>query len=185
MKRLFAALKFHPDKSFLASFNKLKFTLQHEQIKWVEEKNIHITLKFFGDTDERKIPVIREVLSALTPVFTSFEISLQNLGVFGSSYSPKVIWTGIEPYADVSRLMQILHHDLEGVGFLSDRQNLIPHLTLGRIRFLKDRILFRKIIDQHGKIQSAPEKVSEIILFESILRHDGPDYRIIDRFPLA
>jgi 2'-5' RNA ligase len=80
--------------------------------------------------------------------------------------------------------MQALHADLEKAGFSSDRQNLVPHLTLGRIKSVKDKILFQKIINQFGDICSASEPVGEIILFESILKRDGPDYHIADRFPL-
>jgi 2'-5' RNA ligase len=184
MKRLFAALKIHPDESFLSSFHNLRSSLRHEQIKWVEDKNIHITLKFFGETDERDIMRIIEVLSARAAKTPVLNISLRGLGLFGSAYNPRVVWTGAEPLAELSALMQALHADLEKAGFSSDRQNLVPHLTLGRIKSVKDKILFQKIINQFGDICSASEPVGEIILFESILKRDGPDYHIADRFPL-
>lgn len=185
MKRLFAALKIHPDKSFLDSFSNLRSSLQHEQIKWVEEENIHITLKFFGETDEREIPRIGSVLTSRAANTNSFGISLQTLGIFGSSYAPRVIWTGIEPNAELTLLMRALHGDLVAAGFVSDRQNLIPHLTLGRIKFLKDKILFQRVIEKFKRMYSKPETIEEIILFESILRREGPEYNAVGRFPFA
>ena len=52
MKRLFVALKINPDQNFLEVYDKLKSSLRHEKIKWVEMQNLHLTLKFFGDTDD-------------------------------------------------------------------------------------------------------------------------------------
>ncbi|MFU8845056.1 MAG: 2'-5' RNA ligase family protein, partial [Bacteroidales bacterium] len=65
MKRLFAAIKVMPDEEFMRVFMTLKRDLKNEKIKWVDPENIHITLKFFGETPESKIPLINDVLSAV------------------------------------------------------------------------------------------------------------------------
>ena len=183
MKRLFTALKIQPDDDFLAKYRELKSKLHHEQIKWVEEYNIHITLKFFGETEEGKIPGICEVLEKLAATTNCIGLSLSELGIFGSSYAPKVIWVGIEPFAEISLLMKNIHSDLAAIGYMPDRQNLVPHLTLGRIKFLRDKILFRNILDQFRNISSSPMTIGEMILYESILRREGPEYISLDKFP--
>ena len=182
MKRLFVALKIFPDAGFLSEYARLKSGLQHEPIKWVEEHNIHITLKFFGETDERKIPGIRSVLKDRAEQTSHFGIRLKELGIFGSSYAPKVVWVGIEPYEQVSQLMKDIHHDLAAVGYEPDRQNLVPHLTLGRIKFLHDKVIFRRTMDECRAISSSPIPIAEMILFESILRREGPEYIALNRF---
>ncbi len=184
MKRLFAALKIYPDAYFLSSYRKLKSALHHEHIKWVEEHNIHVTLKFFGETDERKIPAICSSLRERGLMTSEIDLQLSGLGIFGSAYAPKVIWVGIEPFDQLSTLMKNIHGDLATIGFEADRQNLVPHLTLGRIKFLKDKVLFDHILSQLKTIASAPLRIGEIILYESILHHEGPEYIILDRFPL-
>ena len=183
MKRLFAALKIYPDETFLSSYRKLRAALHHEKIKWVAEQNIHITLKFFGETDERKIPGICSVLNDRAETSSHLMLQLTGLGIFGSSYAPKVIWVGIEPFGQISFLMKNIHTDLAAVGFENDRQTLVPHLTLGRIKFLKDKILFQHIIDQYKRISSEPIGISEIILYESILHREGPEYVELSKFP--
>jgi len=184
MKRLFAALKIKPDAEFLKKYRELKDALQFEQIKWVEEHNIHITLKFFGETDERKIPEIGMILKKRASVTPSINLQFAGLGIFGSSYAPKVIWVGIEPYAVISELMNGLHGDLRTIGFEPDRQNLIPHLTLGRIKFLKDKIIFNRTVDQFKTISSSRIHIGEVVLFESILRREGPEYLALTKVPL-
>ena len=183
MKRLFAALKIHPDADFLPKYRKLKDELRHEQIKWVEDHNIHVTLKFFGETEERKIKEISTVLKRRASATSFIDLRLSGLGIFGSSYAPKVIWVGIEPYAAISDLMKDTHNDLKVIGFEPDRQNLVPHLTLGRIKFLSDKIIFNRNIDHFKTISSSSIRIGEMVLFESILRREGPEYIALEKFP--
>ena len=182
MKRLFAAFKVNPDKQFLDQYHKIQTSLQHERIKWVEEYNIHITLKFFGETEESKIPEIIYVLSDVSSNTDIFSFSLQNLGVFGSSYDPRVVWVGIKPYENLVSIMRMISSKLEPIGFKPDRQNLVPHLTLGRIKFLKDKKVFTQIIDQNRNISSEDISADHFILFESILKKEGPLYLALHSF---
>lgn len=184
MKRLFAAVKIEPGAEFLSNYRKLKQELAHEQIKWVEDHNIHVTLKFFGETEERKIPGISALLGKRASGTASFDLRLSGLGIFGSSYAPRVIWAGIEPYSGVSTLMREIHADLAAIGFEPDRQNPVPHLTLGRIRSLGDKIIFNRALDRYKTISSPLFPILEIILYESILRREGPLYIVLEKFPL-
>ena len=182
MKRLFIAIKINPDKEFLNQTHLLEASLQHERIKWVEDNNIHVTLKFFGETEEKKIPGIIAVLRNVASASPAFAFSLRTLGIFGSSYDPKVIWIGIEPYQELVTLMQKLQQEMKPLGFEPDRQNLVPHLTLGRIKSLKDKSLFQRTIDHYKAISSTMESAESFILFESILKKEGPTYVTIETF---
>ncbi len=185
MKRLFAALKIEPDADFLESYRDLRHALRPEAIKWVEEHNIHVTLKFMGETEERRIPAISAALAGCAATAQGFEFRLSGLGIFGSSYAPRVVWTGIEPYDKLAALMKAVHSALIPAGFKPDRQNLVPHLTLGRIKFLKDKILFNRSLDRFRSIVSQPVRAEEIILYESVLRREGPVYTALHKFSLA
>ena len=182
MKRLFAAVRISPDENFLKSFRILRSGLRTESIKWVEEQKIHVTIKFFGETEERLIPGISESLKGISQNTPVLNFSLSGLGIFGSSYQPKVIWAGIEPYEQLSSLMKRTRKEMEKLGFESDRQNIVPHLTLGRIKFLKDKELFMKALDASRNIRTEPMMVQECILFESILRKEGPEYITLGKF---
>ena len=185
MKRLFAALKITPDAEFVSSYRLLQTAMRYQQIKWVEEHNIHITLKFFGDTEERKIPQIASVLSERASGTAPFTFRLSKLGIFGSRYAPRVIWTGIEPHGPMAALMKEVQEDLRKVGYEPDRQNLVPHLTLGRVKEIRDRELFARAMDQFREMESQPMESREIILYESILRREGPEYRVIGKYAMA
>ena len=110
---------------------------------------------------------------------------MSGIGIFGSRYDPRVVWAGIEPPEPLASLMKIVQKEMEQHGFEPDRQNTVPHLTLGRIKFLKDKELFKKVIDIHRDLQSDFIKISESILFESILRKEGPQYISLGKFPFG
>jgi 2'-5' RNA ligase len=185
MKRLFTAVKFHPDKDFLDTYRKIRSALKYESIKWVEEYNIHVTVKFLGDTEEKRIPELGSVFSRCAETMAPFQIGFTKPGIFGSSYVPRVVWVGIEPYAKLTELMRLVQSELVPLGYAIDRQNLVPHLTLGRIKTLKDRIAFQKVINGIPYFTEKTIQVEEMILFESILKKEGPEYVIIDRFPFT
>lgn len=176
MKRLFAAIKIHPSPRYISLFNEISSSLRHERIKWVEPENTHLTLKFFGETDETKIPAIRQSIETAVAQAKPFSLKIANTGIFGSRYDPKVIWFGIEKNSELEDLVQNIFTELSKCGWEKDRQNFVPHLTIGRIKELKDKPLFQKIIGKYNIMEIQEEKVTEIILYESILRREGPLY---------
>jgi RNA 2',3'-cyclic 3'-phosphodiesterase len=176
MKRLFAAVKIHPSANFISLLNELSSSLRHERIKWVEPATMHLTLKFFGEADEAKIPAICHALKSAVAQSKPFTLKIANTGVFGSRYDPKVIWFGIWKNDELERLAQNIFAELERCGWEADRQNFVPHLTIGRIKELKDKQLFQQILGNFNTVKIQEEKVTEIILYESILRREGPLY---------
>lgn len=176
MKRLFAAIKIHPSAKYISLFNEISSSLRHERIKWIEPENTHLTLKFFGETDEAKIPAICHALEAAVALSKPFTLKISNTGIFGSHYDPKVLWFGIEKNDELENLAQNIFAKLAKYGWEQDRQNFVPHLTIGRIKELKDKPLFQKIIGKYNTIEIQEENVTEIILYQSILRREGPLY---------
>ncbi|NQV01292.1 MAG: RNA 2',3'-cyclic phosphodiesterase, partial [Bacteroidia bacterium] len=173
-----------PDQEFINRLRGLKQALRHDKIKWVEEENMHITIKFFGETEVARIPAIGNVLGAVADSVKEFSFCYEGLGIFGSSYNPRVVWAGIQPYEELSRLMMSLKRELVPLGFPADRQNTVPHLTLGRIRSIHDRSQFQEALDSFKQISSQKMMADNLVLFESILLPSGPEYHKIDSFPL-
>lgn len=184
MKRLFAAIKIHPSVKFLSLYNDISSSLSHERIKWVEPENMHLTLKFFGETAEERIPSINKALETAVSQSKPFNLKIENTGLFGSRYDPKVIWFGIEKQTELDTLAKNIFAELGKCGFEADRQNFVPHLTIGRIKELKDKQLFQQLIGKYNKMDIQAENVNEIVLYESILRREGPLYVEVFTYPL-
>ena len=181
-KRLFVALKIEPNNTFITLYNNLKDLWQEHTIKWVPLNNIHLTLHFFGETDESLIPLISEQLKEAVHNISTFEINISNFGIFGSSYKPRVIWMNINPNENIKVLSQNISNNLSKIGYTADRQNFVPHLTIGRIKSIKDKQLFQKQLDEVKCKFIQQTSLHKMYLFESILGSKGASYHIIETF---
>lgn len=182
MKRLFAAIKVEPNDAFIDMYDNLKQILGFHIIKWVDPNNIHITLKFFGETPVEEIPVITAALHEALEGVKPFEIKLANTGIFGSYYKPRVIWVGINTNDMLNKLSNNVIASLEKSGYLNDRQNFVPHLTLGRIKEIKDKNHFQEVVAHFSNYSYQTQMIHGFSLYDSILRKEGPEYTVVEEF---
>ncbi len=144
-------------------------------VKKVEKQNLHLTLKFLGDVDEKKLEEIKQILKTID--YSKFEISLKNIGFFPNKDFIKVVWLGIEKGRnEVIGLQKQIDQKLEKCGFISEK-NYEPHLTIARVKFLKDK---KEFLDKLKKIKFEDNfSVSGSGLMESNLSSLGPVYKEI------
>jgi len=166
----------NPGNQYLEKLELLRNDLRRERIKWVETHNIHLTLKFLGETEEKRIQAIQDSLKTLAERSFSMVVRLEGSGIFGSRYQPRVLWAGIRPFEPLQKLMAAVHAMMETEGFPRDRQNLVPHLTLGRIKEIQDLKYFQASVQSYSTLCSPEFRLDRIILFESILKKNGPHY---------
>ncbi len=185
MKRLFVAVKLFPDENFLRVYYGLKKALHYEKIKWVEPENLHITLKFLGETPDNRIPAVHRVLQATAAEHSPFVFSLEKTGIFGSRYNPRVIWFGMEQADGVRTLGEDVLNGLHNAGFYRDRQNFVPHLTIGRIKHLENKRLFQKAVDNYKSAVLQKVTVDRFFLYQSILKPKGPVYIPLQEYVLT
>ena len=109
---------------------------------------------------------------------------INKTGIFGSSYQPRVIWFGIDNNPVLSNLAENTLNNMAAIGFERDRQNFVPHLTIGRIKYVDDKKYFNQIIERYSASDIQKVSVTEIYLYESILRKEGPIYNVVKSFKL-
>jgi len=184
MKQIFIAVKVEAGETLLKMISSLTARLSIESIKWTSPDNIHITLAFLGDTEEERIKIINAVLKEKCKGFGRFELIIKGSGVFKNLNDPRVIWTGIEPSGKLIQLNDFIINGLKDSGTAIENRPFKPHLTLGRIKYLKNKALLKTLMDkyQNTEIQKVP--VNEVILYESILLQSGPVYKPISKFEL-
>ena len=184
MKRIFIAVKVEAGENLLSMISSLKSGLCNESIKWTNPDNIHITLAFLGDTEEEQIKIIGAMLKEKCGGSGKFELMIKGSGVFKNLSDPRVIWTGIEPSENFIRLNGLVKSGLTEAGIKIEDRPFKPHLTLGRIKKLKDKEVLKTLMDkyQNTEIQKVP--VNEVILYESILLHSEPLYKALSKFNL-
>ena len=187
MKRLFLAIPIKTaDNGFVPLIDGLKRQLTHEKrINWVRPLNIHLTLKFIGDTPNEDIPKIIETVEEMLKNHKSFTMDFNRTGIFGSRYAPRVLWMGMnETPQELYNLEEDTLTAFDKLGYLRDRQNFVPHITLGRIKELCEKQYFQKIVSSIEQKSYIKQEVNEIILFQSILRPEGATYKELKKFQL-
>jgi 2'-5' RNA ligase len=141
-------------------------------------------MKFFGETPEEEIEKINKVIRPFAKSLAPFKAGLESVGIFGSRYSPRVIWIGTNDNGHLTELGTRLLLKLDEAGFPDDRQNFVPHLTIGRIKNIDDKSNFQKRISEMKDTYFQTIEVKEIILFESQLRPQGPIYVQLEKYGL-
>jgi 2'-5' RNA ligase len=147
-------------------------------IKWVDPRNIHLTLRFLGDTDPPLVPDIqKEILAVAT--HARVVCSLGEIGAFPNLSRPRVIWVGLEN--NIDRLKQLasgIETGVRTIGFAPEDKPFKPHLTLGRVREDAPRVL----LNLDGvKVITKPDQVTldRIVLYQSTLTPQGPIYKAL------
>jgi 2'-5' RNA ligase len=184
MKRIFIAVKIEPRKTLTAMIAELKAAFKDDRIKWAEPGNFHITLAFLGDTPEDKISEVAKMLERVCPGIAEFELSLKGAGVFKSINDPRILWTGIEPSEKLAILFESVRNGLMDAGITPEERKFNPHLTLGRIKSIKDTGRLTSLIDGYRNIEIQKQEVREVILYESLLFQSGPVYKPLNKVAL-
>ena len=187
MKRLFLAIPIKTDDNgFIPLLEGLRRQLAHEKrINWVKPEHIHLTLKFIGNTPNEDIPKIIDGVGEMLRSHKSFTMDFNRTGIFGSRYAPRVLWLGMQNTPqELYELEEDTLSTFDKLGYLRDRQNFVPHITLGRIKELCEKQYFQKVVAATEQKSYIKQDVNEIILFQSILRPEGAFYKEIKKFEL-
>lgn len=147
----------------------------------------HLTLRFLGEIDPARVAAISEALEPAVRDVSPFTLTLDGVGAFPSIDRPRVVWIGVTLGADrIRELAARVAQALGNIGFASEREEFVPHLTLLRVRSPRDRQRARAILE--GGLPPPPPRsvrVDAIALKESTF---GPDHRVSHRtvrtFPL-
>jgi RNA 2',3'-cyclic 3'-phosphodiesterase len=148
-------------------------------IKWVEPHNIHLTIRFLGETSENFVPVIRAEMLEVASSIDAFDCKLGEVEVFPNLHRPRVIWVGLDGGMDaLMRAAAQMELRMRAIGFAHETKPFKPHLTLGRIREGAPPVVLQT--DAIAKL-TPPDLVSldRLVLFHSTLTTQGPVYKAL------
>ncbi|MBN2480521.1 MAG: RNA 2',3'-cyclic phosphodiesterase [Bacteroidales bacterium] len=184
MKRTFLALDIYPDEHFRKDIEAIRRALHGGQIKWVDPDLLHLTLRFFGDTDEHDLALISDAVLKVTAEIHPFQLTLNSLGVFKNFRQPRVIWIGSDHPAGLKDLKKKVDDELTRQGFHPEDKAFSPHLTLGRIKSLSAQNRLAELLEHYRDFTFYQQFIPQIVLYESILRKEGPEYIQLKVFTL-
>ena len=185
--RLFIALPVDDEKS-VKSLSSASEDLNRYRsfIKIVQPENYHLTLKFFGPVESEPASSLAEAFSAIGRL-KKVDYSIEGIGAFPSTSTPSVIWAGIkcdkQPLDDIIKAVENLSSSF---GFAAGKRKFVPHLTLARVKREKKVITgFKEYLDKEKNTFFVSSVFSELVLFESVLKNTGAEYKKISVLKLC
>jgi 2'-5' RNA ligase len=144
-------------------------------LKVVEPKNIHITIRFLGNVTQDTVERIFDCMNKVQ--FAPFDVKICGIGAFPDVRYPRVVWAGITRGADT--LQEIFHQlepQLRSLGFAPDPKGFSPHLTIARVRSGRNKSELARFIGENSNYDFGVVRAACLRLKKSVLTPSGPIY---------
>jgi RNA 2',3'-cyclic 3'-phosphodiesterase len=173
MIRLFTALSVPDDAAE---------TLQRRQTglpgaKWRTAEQLHLTLCFYGEIDERRADDLAAELSRAA-TGGPFEIELAGVGAFGDGHRTHALWAGVAPNERLNVLAGRCRAAAERAGLSLERRDYHPHVTLAYLKPQTNPDRIGAWIAGHNLMRSPPIRVDRFGLWSSVLTEGGSHYQL-------
>ena len=179
--RTFIAADIPPiiQKSITQQVNNLRNVLGNTSVRWVPVQNIHITLKFLGDTSKASMDELTRILHMEADAHADFDIHINGLRSFPSPKRAHVLYIGIQDSAELEALQRGIETACARIGFEPETRRFSPHLTIGRVRQRISTSNLQKIYEilRDVKIDSLGiARVDSVHLYSSERKPSGAVY---------
>jgi 2'-5' RNA ligase len=182
--RLFVALQIPDDIRAAFGFLIEELRMVQPQAKWVRAENLHLTLKFLGNTEPERLQAAQ---TALSSVYSdkSVQLEFRGLGFFPNEKKSRIFWAGLEASSNLAALAARIDQAMHGLDFPLERRPFIPHLTLARFeppgaspKLLN--VVRLRMLDSFGSLTA-----TEFHLIESKLKPAGAEYTTVQTVRFA
>ncbi len=184
MKNLFLAIKIPISSELEWAVDEIQGSFKFIDARWVELRNMHMTLKFFGPINESRQKKITSTLEQFFKNKEIFDITICKLAMFGSKGSPKTLWLGIEEEDFMKTLAADIQKELDKLGLFADRQNFVPHISMARISKTNSSSFFQKQLKNYRVISMDDLEIRSVFLLESIISKKSVEYKLVKEFKL-
>ncbi len=151
----------------------------HADVKWELPHQLHATIKFLGDVEERSMPEILSAIRAATTGISRFSITYRSVGSFPDNRHPRIVWIGCEE--DTGRLLQLknnLDKLLLPLGFAVEDRKFHPHITLGRVKSSRNLSYLTPMLE-NCTFEPRVAVVEEVLVMKSLLKPQGAEYSVL------
>jgi RNA 2',3'-cyclic 3'-phosphodiesterase len=151
--------------------------------RFVPSQNLHMTLRFLGETTKERLDTLASALSRSTASLPGFSLAFRGLGVFPSSRRARVLWVGTSRTpGELESLQSAVEKATRAEGFEPELGVFHPHLTVARFREPPAEIA--SVVESAEGRDFGPTTVRGLVLYESVMSPRGASYSVLQRFPL-
>ena len=156
-------------------------------VKWVEVENLHVTLLFLGEVDERDVPAVCTVVADVCRQHAAFTASVERASCFGNPRRPRTLWVGVGTgKQELCALHDALEPPLLDLGcYRREERKYTPHVTIGRVKTDRPSDTLAAALAKHADWHAGEVLVRELLVLSSELTPDGPIYTVLSRAKLG
>lgn len=144
-------------------------------LKLVEPKNVHVTLRFLGEISPVMVDKVYEEMKKI--LFSPFEIELSGMGAFPNLKRLNVIWIGIRRGIDeLKNIFSQLEPRICQLGFPPEKRGFSPHLTIARVKSGRNKVELVQQLRAMADYEFGVIKAESLKLKKSVLTPQGPIY---------
>ena len=144
--------------------------------KKTELQNLHLTLKFLGEIEEKTVEEIKEKLRKIK--IEKFATEIDEIGVFSDEFI-RIVWLHME---DCDNLQKQIDNALKNL--FKPEKRFMSHLTIARVKGVKDKKRFLQELKKR-KIEKIKFIVDKFYLMKSELTAEGPRYSVLEEYNLS
>ena len=149
--------------------------------RWVDEDNLHLTLRFIGEVGRDDAEDIHDALERVRGA--PFDLMISGLGCFETGRKVRALWAGVVREEQLFRLQERVESALVRAGVEPERRKFKAHVTLARFRNGGSPRL-GGFLQAHNAFSTRPFRVETFTLFRSFLGREGAHYEALADYPL-
>jgi len=162
-----------------------KADLRKSDVKWVNTRAMHLTLKFLGEIRDQQVHEVCTIVENVANEHKAFDLDIESVGSFGGK-SARVLWIGCGKGAEQLRNLQSnIEENLAKKGWPEEKRKFTGHLTLCRIRNRKAGIQLAQLADKLKDAKLGTTPADAVIVYQSQLTPTGPIYTQLGNYKLA
>ncbi len=157
------------------------------EVKWVEPENLHVTLLFLGEVDDRMVPQVCKVVAESVADLAPFPTVIERVGCFPNLRRPRIVWIGVgQGTQELCALHDRIEEPLLDLGcYRREERAYTPHVTLGRVKSDRPTEKLTAALTQQAGWQGGETVVEEVLILSSELTPQGPRYTVLSRARLG
>ncbi len=153
-------------------------------LKVVDVSQVHLTLKFLGETEAALVPRIVDAMRASVAGIRRFTVRLAGTGAFPNLRRMNVVWVGMEGAEPLAQIAARLEESLEPLGYPREGRAFSPHVTIARVKGPGGLEDARRVLEARARDAFGEASVDGIRLKKSVLTPQGPVYSTVEDVPL-
>jgi len=183
-KRLFISLPIDPQLTAHLHKQFVTLNIPHQKLKPVYYEQLHLTIKFLGETPLEKIDPLISVLEEASKNVGGFELEIDKVQIFppNKNRPPRILAISFKPNKELQLLFNQVEDNLFQAGLAhKENRKYTPHLTMARV---KQAAKFEEFAEFINWPVTGNFFVNQLELQESVLKRTGPQYIVLNSFEL-